>query len=196
MYSIRKMEMNQKRDLIKKLAGIGVVTTISTNSWTKPVVNAILTPAHAQTSPTTCQLSTFSVGLEAIVGESRSVNATIDFEFSEFIAREIRVRGAISAPAVVVNNTDPNSDVNIVYNSQVLSTAISNPNGLDGSFGLSLLLEIDQEGVIVDQELIIRVIFASFIIDFEPLDNSEEPCNIRISDSVITLEEPILIQPE
>lgn len=42
--------MNNKRKTLHKLAGISLVATIMPSSWIKPTINAVLLPAHAQTS--------------------------------------------------------------------------------------------------------------------------------------------------
>jgi len=42
--------MQSKRNSLKKLAGVGVVSVLVPKSWTSPMVDAVLLPAHAQTS--------------------------------------------------------------------------------------------------------------------------------------------------
>ncbi len=42
--------MNKKREALKKLAGVSAVAAIAPTSWMKPVLNAVILPAHAQTS--------------------------------------------------------------------------------------------------------------------------------------------------
>ncbi len=42
--------MNQKRKTLKKVAVVSAVATLAPSSWTKPVLNTVVLPAHAQTS--------------------------------------------------------------------------------------------------------------------------------------------------
>jgi hypothetical protein len=42
--------VNQKRNTLKKVAGVSAVVALAPSSWTKPIVSSVLLPAHAQTS--------------------------------------------------------------------------------------------------------------------------------------------------
>ena len=42
--------MNQKRNTLKKVAGVSAVVALAPTSWTKPVISSVILPAHAQTS--------------------------------------------------------------------------------------------------------------------------------------------------
>jgi len=42
--------VNQKRKTLKKVVGVSAVTALTPISWKKPLLNAVILPAHAQTS--------------------------------------------------------------------------------------------------------------------------------------------------
>ncbi len=42
--------MNNKRETLKKVASVSAVLALAPSSWTKPVINSIVLPSHAQTS--------------------------------------------------------------------------------------------------------------------------------------------------
>jgi len=42
--------VNKKRNSLKKISGVGVVAAATSQLWVKPVVNAVVLPAHAQAS--------------------------------------------------------------------------------------------------------------------------------------------------
>lgn len=42
--------MNQKRKTLKKVVGTSAVVALAPASWTKPLVNSVFLPVHAQTS--------------------------------------------------------------------------------------------------------------------------------------------------
>ncbi len=43
--------MKTRRNLLKSVASVGAIGTALPNTWIKPVVNSVVLPAHAQTSP-------------------------------------------------------------------------------------------------------------------------------------------------
>lgn len=59
--------MNQKRKTLKKVVGASAVVALVPASWTKPLVNSVFLPAHAQTS------SDDSNG-EIILGKDYTIN--------------------------------------------------------------------------------------------------------------------------
>lgn len=42
--------MNNKREALKKVAGVSAVVALAPTPWSKPILNSIVLPAHAQTS--------------------------------------------------------------------------------------------------------------------------------------------------
>lgn len=44
--------MNKKRETLKKVAGVSAIAALTPTSWTKPVLNSVMLPLHAQTSNT------------------------------------------------------------------------------------------------------------------------------------------------
>jgi hypothetical protein len=85
--------VNQKRNTLKKVAGVSTVVALAPNSWTKLIVSSVLLPAHAQTSanqaPTISSISctfdtpTLQVGsvitMEATIEDVDSPIADIDW---------------------------------------------------------------------------------------------------------------------
>ena len=42
--------VNSKRNMLKKIAGVGVTSIVLPNAWVKPIIRGVVLPAHAQTS--------------------------------------------------------------------------------------------------------------------------------------------------
>lgn len=42
--------MEQKRNTLKKILGVSTIAAVTPSSWKKPIVNAVILPAHAETS--------------------------------------------------------------------------------------------------------------------------------------------------
>lgn len=71
------MTTHSRRDVIKKTGlAVGAVATVQAlpANWTKPVVNAVILPAHAQTS--VCETLLFSVTMDDL--------SALDIELREF----------------------------------------------------------------------------------------------------------------
>lgn len=57
---MKKNELSRRRLLRSIAAGAGVAATTLPKTWVTPVVDSVMLPAHAQTSPTTCSPTTFT----------------------------------------------------------------------------------------------------------------------------------------
>ena len=77
--------MNKKRKSLKRLAGVSTLAALAPMSWTKPIINSVVLPSHAQTSTTptpttqtfTIQLSSTTIDLSNSTQSDDSVLATV-----------------------------------------------------------------------------------------------------------------------
>ena len=82
--------MNQKRNTLKKVVGASAVVALTPTSWTKPLVNGIVLPAHAQTSvnqPSTvsnisCTFDTDTLQVGSIITIEATI-ADVDSSFAD-----------------------------------------------------------------------------------------------------------------
>ena len=65
-----------RRQLLKLAGAAGVTTAILPTSWTKPVVKAVLTPAHAETSPKVIEGPPGPTGATGAEGEKGETGPT------------------------------------------------------------------------------------------------------------------------
>lgn len=74
--------MNNKRETLKKVAGVSAVAALAPTSWTKPILSSVVLPAHAQTSenqaPTISGVSCTFDTTTLQVGSVITIEATIE----------------------------------------------------------------------------------------------------------------------
>ena len=78
-------KINKKRELLKKtgaLSGAALTASLLPSSWTKPVVSAIMLPAHAQTSDEVVSAPTTSAPTSTTTSTS-SLTSTVTSTFSD-----------------------------------------------------------------------------------------------------------------
>ena len=95
--------LHNRRQLLKGALGASVIAATVPSQWVKPVVNSVLTPAHAQTSPPPmCPMAVLSMGVTGPVSGQGQCTITFDVLSSD-------PAQPLTISSITDNSTDPSS---------------------------------------------------------------------------------------
>ena len=101
--------MNDKRDLLKKLAGVSAAVTMLPNSWVKPLISSVVLPAHSQTSISSCSE-------QDIIGDWAEVNSELSAPLILTLqsgGEGINATSSIYFPTLKWNQNGVNIEINL-----------------------------------------------------------------------------------